>query len=299
MAPAIVTKNLTKWYGKTRALNDLNLEVRRGEVFGFLGPNGAGKTTTIRLLLDLIRPTSGQAAVLGFDCRRQSINVRRRVGYVPGEFSLYEALTGDQFLGFIAGLRGGMDRRKVLDLSERLDCNLRRPIRELSRGNKQKICIIQALMNQPEVLLLDEPTSGLDPLMQQEFFKIIAEVCEEGRTVLFSSHILSEVERACERVAIIREGRILMISSVAELKAKSVRRVEIAFDGVVPDGLFANLSEVRAIVQEDNRLYCIVQGSLDAMIKTLANHKVSDMISQEPSLEDIFLAFYNEDPHAA
>ena len=154
-------------------------------------------------------------------------------------------------------------------------------------------------MNQPEVLLLDEPTSGLDPLMQQEFFKIIAEVCEEGRTVLFSSHILSEVERACERVAIIREGRILMISSVAELKAKSVRRVEIAFDGVVPDGLFANLSEVRAIVQEDNRLYCIVQGSLDAMIKTLANHKVSDMISQEPSLEDIFLAFYNEDPHAA
>jgi ABC-2 type transport system ATP-binding protein len=297
--PAIVTKNLTKWYGKTRALDDLNMEVRQGEVFGFLGPNGAGKTTTIRLLLDLIRPTRGEAAILGLDCRRHSIRVRRRVGYVPGEFTLYESLTGEQVLRFIAGLRGGVDRRMVLDLSGRLDCDLRRPIRELSHGNKQKICIIQALMNQPDVLLLDEPTLGLDPLMQQEFFQLIAEIQAQGRTVLFSSHILSEVERVCERVAIIREGRILRISSVSELKAKETRRLEITFEGSVPAGLFANLSEVRQVDREGNRLCCIVQGSLDSVIKTLAAHKVIDLICQEPSLEEVFLTFYNEDPHVA
>jgi ABC-2 type transport system ATP-binding protein len=296
---AIVTSNLTKWYGKNRAVEDLNLEVRRGEVFGFLGPNGAGKTTTIRLLLDFIRPTRGKAAVLGLDCRRHSVHVRRLIGYVPGEFTLYESLTGDQFLRFIAGLRGGTDPCTVRDLARRLDCDLGRPIGELSHGNKQKICIIQALMNKPDVLLLDEPTIGLDPLMQQEFYRLVAELQAEGRTVLFSSHILSEVERVCGRVAIIREGRILKVSAVSELKAMALRRLVITFAGSAPDGLFANLPKVREVVAEGNCLRCTVRGSLDAVIKTLAAYEVKDVISQEPSLEDAFLSFYGEAPDAA
>lgn len=299
MTSAIVARNLTKWYGKTRAVEDLNLEVHRGEVFGFLGPNGAGKTTTIRLLLDFIRPTRGGAAVLGFDCRRQSVEVRRRVGYVPGEFRLYESLTADQFLRFVAALRGGVDQRRVRDLARRLDCDLRTPIEELSHGNKQKVCIIQALMNRAEVLLLDEPTIGLDPLMQQEFYRIIAEVQAEGRTVFFSSHILSEVERVCQRVAIIHEGRLLKVSTVSELKAKALRRLAITFARTVPDGILANLPEVRQVVTEGSRLCCIVQGSLDSLIKALAAHEVQDVISHEPSLEDVFLTFYNEPSDAA
>jgi ABC-2 type transport system ATP-binding protein len=289
---AIASRNLTKWYGKARGVDDVNLEVRPGEVFGFLGPNGAGKTTTIRLLLNLIRPTRGAASILGLDCHRHSVRVRQRVGYVPGEFTLYESLTGDQFLRFIGGLRGGVDRGVVEGLARRLDSDLRRPIRELSHGNKQKICIIQALMNRPEVLLLDEPTTGLDPLMQQEFYGLVAEVQAEGRTVLFSSHNLSEVERVCQRVAIIREGRILRVSTVSELKAKALRRLSVTLGANVPEKLLAHVAGVRDLVAEGNRLSCIVQGSLDPVIKTLAAYEVKDMISVEPSLEEVFLAFY-------
>ena len=296
---AIVARNLTKWYGTTRGVDDLNLEVYRGEVFGFLGPNGAGKTTTIRLLLDFIRPTRGEASVLGLDCQRHSVRVRRRVGYVPGEFTLYENLTGNQFLRFIAGLRRGVDQNTVRDLARRLDCDLQRPIRQLSHGNKQKVCIIQALMNEPEVLLMDEPTTGLDPLLQQEFFEIISEVQAKGRTVFFSSHVLSEVERVCERVAIIREGRILRISKVSELKAKAMRRLAITFREPVSNDIFSNVPNVSEVVTEANRLYCTVHGPLDSFIKTLSAYEVNDMISQEPSLEDVFLQFYKKDSDAA
>ena len=292
---AIVTKDLTKWYGKKRGIEGVNLQVDQGEVFGFLGPNGAGKTTTIRLLLDLIRPTLGGATILGLDCHRHSVRVRRRVGYVPGEFTLYESLTGDQFLRFIAGLRGGVDQGTMHHLAGRLDCDLRRPIRELSHGNKQKICIIQAFMSKPDVLLLDESTTGLDPLVQQEFFQIIVELQAEGRTVFFSSHILSEVERICKRVAIIREGRILKVSNVSELKAKAMRRLAITFDKPVPENLFANIPEVSEVVAEGCQLCCTVHGSLDSVIKTLSTYNVKDMISREPSLEDVFLDFYNGD----
>jgi ABC-2 type transport system ATP-binding protein len=296
---AIVASELTKRYGKHRGVDGLNLEVKRGEVFGFLGPNGAGKTTTIRVLLNLIRPTHGEAAILGLDCQRNSMQVRRNVGYVPGEFSLYESLTGDQLLRFIAGLRGGVDQRVAQDVAGRLDCDLRRPIRELSRGNKQKICIVQALMNRPEVLLLDEPTSGLDPLVQQEFFRLIAEVQAEGRTVFFSSHILSEVERVCERVAIIRQGRILKVSTVSELKTKELRQLAITFGQAAPEELFAHISGVRDVVADGNCLSCVVQGSIDPVVKALAAYEVKDMICQEPSLEDVFLDFYSEGSDAA
>ncbi|MBN2477349.1 MAG: ABC transporter ATP-binding protein [Pirellulales bacterium] len=296
---AIVASGLAKWYGKTRALDDLDLEVHPGEVFGFLGPNGAGKTTTIRMLLDFIRPTHGRATVLGLDCRRHSTRIRRRVGYVPGEFTLYESLTGEQLLGFLASLRGGVDGRVIGDLARRLDSDLRRPIRELSHGNKQKICIIQALMSRPEVLLLDEPTTGLDPLVQQEFYRLVAEVRAEGRTVFFSSHILSEVERVCRRVAIIRQGRLLKVATVAELKAKALRRVTVTFAGPADGKLLAAVPQVRDAVAEGNRLCCVVQGSLDATIKALAAREVIDVISQEPSLEDVFLALYHEGADAA
>lgn len=296
---AIVIKDLTKRYGKNRGIEGLNLQVDQGEVFGFLGPNGAGKTTTIRLLLDFIRPIHGEATIMGLDCHRHSLRVRRRVGYVPGEFRLYESLTGDQFLRFIAGLRGGVDQGTVNDLARRLDCDLRRPIRELSHGNKQKICIIQALMNQPEVLLLDEPTTGLDPLVQQEFFRIITEFQAEGRTVFFSSHILSEVERICKRVAIIREGRILKVSNVSELKAKAMRYLAITFNKPVSENLFANIPGVNEVVVEGCQLRCTVHGSLDSVIKTLSAFDVKDMISREPSLEDVFLDFYNGDLNVA
>ena len=295
---AIVARNLTKWYGTSRGVDDLNLEVRPGEVLGFLGPNGAGKTTTIRLVLDFIRPTRGQASILGLDCRRDSVGVRRRVGYVPGEFALYESLTGDRFLRFVAGLRGGVDGRVVRELAGRLDCDLSRPIRELSHGNKQKVCIIQALMNEPEVLLLDEPTSGLDPLIQKEFYGLLAELQARGRTVFMSSHVLSEVERVCGRVAIIREGRLLRTAAVSELKAKTLRRLAIAFAGPAPERIFADLPEVREVVTEGTRLSCIVRGPIDPIIKRLAAHNVRDVTSHEPSLEDVFLAFYSEDPDA-
>ncbi len=297
--PAIVATNLTKWYAKTRGVEDLTLEVRPGEVFGFLGPNGAGKTTTIRLLLGFIRPTGGEAQILGLDCRRQSARIRQRVGYVPGEYALYESLTGDQLLRFIAGLRGGTDRHTIDDLAGRLNCDLRRPIRELSHGNKQKICIIQALMNRPEVLLLDEPTTGLDPLVQQEFYRLVAEAQAEGRTVLFSSHVLTEVERVCQRVAIIRDGRILKVSTVSELKAKTLRRLAVTFAGAAPKGLFARDAQVRDVVVEGSRLSCTVRGPLDPVLKALAGYEVEDLLSNEPSLEEVFLAFYNEDCDAA
>ena len=293
--PAIVAKSLSKRYGRTRGVEDLDLEVRPGEVFGVLGPNGAGKTTTVRLLLGFIRPTRGEAAILGLDCRRQSAAVRRRVGYVPGEYALYESLTGDQFLRFIAGLRGGTDRRMIDDMAGRLNCDLRRPLRELSHGNKQKVCIIQAFMNRPEVLLLDEPTTGLDPLVQQEFYGLVAEAQAAGRTVLFSSHVLAEVERVCQRVAVIREGRILTVSAVPELKAKTLRRLTVTFAGAVPEGLFAGDGQVRDLVVEGSRLSCTVRGPLDPVVKALAAYRVEDLLSTEPSLEEVFLAFYNED----
>jgi len=296
---AIVTKDLTKRYGKARGVEGVDLEVHRGEVFGFLGPNGAGKTTTIRLLLDLIRPTRGKVTVLGLDCRRQSVRVRRRVGYVPGEFTLYESLTGDQYLRYIANLRGGVDRHVVDDLTRRFDCDLRRPIRELSHGNKQKICIVQAFMNKPELILLDEPTTGLDPLIQQEFYRLVAETGTEGRTVLFSSHILSEAERVCERVAIIRQGRLVRVSTVAELKAGAWHRMVIIFAGAAPAGIFKDAPNVRQVAVEGNRVSLLVQGSVDLLIKALAAYEVQGVISHEPSLEDAFLGFYSEDSDVA
>ena len=242
MSWVIETEDLTKYYGKVRGIEALNLQVQEGEVFGFLGPNGAGKTTTIRLALDSIRPTNGTIQVLGLDAGQYSREIHRRIGYMPGELALYDSLAGGELLRYFGNLRGGVDWRFVEELSDRLECDLRRPIRSLSTGNKQKVGLIQALMHRPELLVLDEPTSGLDPLMQQELYRLMAEVTAEGRTVFLSSHILPEAERVCDRVGIIRQGQMVMVERVETLKARALRHLELHFASPVPEEAFTGLA---------------------------------------------------------
>ena len=289
----INTESLTKFYGKQRGVLDVSLAVQRGEVFGYLGPNGAGKTTTIRMLLDFIRPTSGRATILGLDMHRNSRQIRERIGYLPGELALYEKLTGAQLLRYVSYLRGGMDWHYAEDLALRLDYDLSQRISSLSHGNKQKLGLIQAFMHQPELLILDEPTIGLDPLMQQEFYRLIAEVKGEGRTVFLSSHIMPEVERVCDRVGIIREGRLVTVEDVEVLKGRVLRRLEIHFATPVPQEKFAGIAGVRDVTVHDSVLRCTVIGALDALVKTAAQFEVLNIISHEPSMEEVFLAYYS------
>ena len=291
---------LTKFYGKQRGIVEVNLDVRPGEVFGYLGPNGAGKTTTIRTLLDFIRPTRGRAAIFGLDTRQHSRAIRQHTGYLPGELALYGNLTGAEMLQYAASLRSGVEWQYVEELAARLECDLSRPIRSLSHGNKQKLGLIQAFMHKPELLILDEPTTGLDPLMQQEFYRLIAEARVAGRTVFLSSHILPEVERVCDRVGIIREGRVIAVETVEALKARALRRLEIHFAAPVPQEVFAGVPGVRDLTVEDSVLRCTVAGSLDALIKAAARFEVINVISHEPTLEEVFLACYGGgDGHAA
>lgn len=290
----VTTEGLTKFYGKHRGIVDLNVEVERGEVFGYLGPNGAGKTTTIRLLLDFIRPTRGQAKIFGKDVNQSSLDIRRRVGYVPGELAMYDNMTGKDFLTYFAHLRNGVDWKYVDELTERLDCSLSQPIRSLSHGNKQKIALIQALMNKPDLLILDEPTTGLDPFMQREFYHIIEEAKAEGRTVFLSSHVLPEVERVCDRVGILREGKLVAVEGVRDLKSRALRHLEIHFAGSVPKEAFVGVSGVRDVTMENGIMHCTVVGSLDAVIKAASAFPVENIITHEPSLEEIFMSFYGQ-----
>jgi ABC-2 type transport system ATP-binding protein len=296
----IVTEGLTKYYGKQRGIIDLTVQVQPGEVFGFLGPNGAGKTTTIRTMLDFIRPTRGHARVLGLDAQVHSSDIHKRVGYVPGELALYDNMTGAQFLRYMGNLRGGVEWKTVDDLAQRLQADLSRPIKGLSHGNKRKVVLIHAFAHKPELIILDEPTSGLDPLMQHEFYRMVSEVKAEGRTVFLSSHILPEVERVCDRVAIVREGRLIAVENIATLKERALRQLDIHFAAPVPREAFANVTGVRDLTVENGLLRCTVAGSLDALVKAAARFEVTNIISQEPSLEEIFLTFYGGgDSHAA
>jgi ABC-2 type transport system ATP-binding protein len=247
VADVIVVEGLTKSYGKQRGVIDLEFAVSPGEVFGYLGPNGAGKTTTIRTLLDFIRPTSGGATIIGLDSRAGSVEIHRRTGYLPGELALYEKLTGAEYLAHFASLRGGVDSGFVGELAERLDVHLGSRIRSLSHGNRQKVGLIQAFMDRPELLVLDEPSSGLDPLVQREFHRLVAEVRGEGRTVFLSSHVMSEVERLCDRVGIIREGRLVTVEDVGDLKARAVRTLDIHFARPVPAEVFSGLPGVQDV----------------------------------------------------
>ena len=293
----INTTKLTKFYGKQKGIEDVDLEVRRGEVFGYLGPNGAGKTTTIRTLLDFIRPTRGSATVFDLDTRQNSVEIHRRVGYLNGELALYNDMTGEDLLKYLGNLRGGLDWKYVRELAARFECDLPRRIQGLSLGNKQKLGLLQAFMHKPELLILDEPTNGLDPLMQHQFYDLLNETKKEGRTVFLSSHILPEVEKVCDRVGIIRQGRLVTVETIEKLKSHSVRQLEIHFTGTVPKDKFINIPGVRDIVLQNNILTCTVVGSLDALVKAVAQFEVVNIISHEPTLEDIFMTYYEGENH--
>ena len=292
MTAVIETQGLTKSYGPHRGIVDVDLHVTEGEAFGFLGPNGAGKTTTIRTLLDHLRPTSGQARIFGMDTTEQPVEIHRRLGYLPGEFALYDKLTGGQTIEYFANLRGSVDRTYQRQLLDRLDVDTSRKFREYSKGNKQKIGLVVALQHRPELLLLDEPTSGLDPLIQQEFYAVIREAKEEGRTIFMSSHILSEVERTCDRVAIIRDGRLVRIDRVGALRDMAHHQVDLRFSGPAPRHEFEGLPGVSDLVAEDDTLRMRVSGPITPVVKAAARHELVDFVSREPSLEETFLAEY-------
>lgn len=294
-APAITIQGLVKNYGRVQALRGLDLEVRRGEIFGFLGPNGAGKTTTIRCLLDLIRPNGGTLRVLGMDPQRQSLAVRTRCGYLPGELHIEDSLTVEKALRYLNDLRGGKaDWSYIRQLAERLDLGLKTQVRNLSKGNKQKVGVVQALMHRPELLLLDEPTSGLDPLMQQEVLRLVAEARQAGATVFFSSHILSEVQEISDRVGIIRQGTLVEVAETQALIKRSLRRVRLRFKGPVPVEALTALPGVSQLVRGDGQsLVLQVEGEMDGLIKALAAFPVLDFETERPSLEEIFLAYYS------
>jgi len=299
-ASIIEVEGLTKSYGNKRGVIDVSLEVGEGEVFGFLGPNGAGKTTTIRVLMALLRADAGAARIAGLDCWRQSIEVKRLIGYVPGEPSLDPNLTGGQLLEYFANLRGGVDQAYLKRLIERLDLDTSRKFRQYSTGNKRKVVLIQAFMHKPRVLILDEPTNGLDPLNQQVFDGMVMEVRDEGRTVLLSSHVLSEVEKTCTRVGIIREGRLVRVGGVAELKDIKRYEITISFAHPVAVETFARLDGVTDVesLSGGSAVRLAMQGAADAVIKAAAQFPVVSLTSYEPSLEDVFLRFYERDGEA-
>ncbi len=294
MTAAVATNSLTKFYGKIPGIVGLNLEVQVGEVFGFLGPNGAGKSTTIRLLLSLIYPSSGSAQIFGLDSRRDSLEIRRRVGYLQGDLAMYETMTGRQLISYFSALRGTDTSRRVEELSGRLELDLDRQISSYSTGNRQKVGIIQAMAHQPELLILDEPTAGLDPLMQQEFYGIMEEAQAAGATVFLSSHILPEVERVATRVGIVRASRLVALDTVEDLKAKALRRVEILFESPVDVDEFRTLPGIRRAAPTDAGLgvSLSVTGSLEAVMAVAGRHTIINVSSQDGDLEEAFLAYY-------
>ena len=300
MTASIEVRSLTKTYGGKRGIADVSFRVEEGEVFGFLGPNGAGKTTTIRILMALLRADSGTAKVAGLDSWEQSLEIKKLIGYVPGEPSLDPNLTGGQILEYFAHLRGGVDHAYLKKLIDRLELDTSRKFRQYSTGNKRKVVLIQAFMHRPRLLILDEPTSGLDPLNQQEFDAMVREAREEGRTVFLSSHVLSEVEKICTRVGIIREGRLVRTGQVADLKDIKRYEITITFANSVPVETFTKLDGVAGVENLDNghAVRLAMQGAADAVIKAAAQYQVVSLTSYEPSLEDVFLRYYEADGSA-
>lgn len=291
---AIQVRGLTKSYGKVRALRGIDLEVQRGEIFGFLGPNGAGKTTTIRCLLDMIRPDGGKAFLLGLDPQAEPVAIQSRTGYLPGEMQYYDNLTAERQLHFFSDMR---DRRVewgyVSQLAERLKLDLKQQIKNLSKGNKQKIGIIQALMHLPELLLLDEPTSGLDPLMQQEVLSLLRQANAAGASIFFSSHIMSEVESLAGRVAIIRAGEIVEVSETSRLTRRSLNRLTVRFKEAVEVTALGNLPGVEILSQDGGRCVKLqVAGDMEPLVQALGRLPVFDLETERPNLEEIFLTYY-------
>jgi ABC-2 type transport system ATP-binding protein len=288
----IETQRLTKRYGAARGIEELTLAVAPGEVFGFLGPNGAGKTTTIRTLLDFLHPTAGSARLFGLDSRRDSRAIHARLGNLSGEFAYDGRLTGHDVLQTFARLRGVADLARAHALAERFGADLSRPLRELSRGNRQKIGLVQAFFHDPELLVLDEPTAGLDPLMQEEFLSVVGEHRERGGTVFLSSHDLDEVERVCDRVGIIRDGRLIAVDDVAQMRDRAYREVVVSFERVVDPREIAAIAGVREVEADGTTLRFRVHGDLDPLVKALARHRVRDLELTRPTLEELFLTYY-------
>ena len=289
----ITTSGLTKRYGSTLALDALDLEVKTGEVFGFLGPNGAGKTTTIRLLLGLLQPTAGGATVLGLDPWRDVVALHRRLAYVPGDFSTWPQLTGTETLEMMARLHGSFDDAYRSELVKRFDLDVTKRGRQYSKGNRQKLALIAALSTRAELLVLDEPTSGLDPLMEVTFRQCVAEAKEHGQTIFLSSHILSEVEAVCDRVGILRTGKLVDAGTLDDLRHLSAVTLEIEYDGQAPD--LRGIDGLEVVAQSAGVLHCRLHGSPDPVIKALASTHVTGLVMREPSLEELFLRYYRTD----
>ena len=297
--PAIVTQGLSKDYGRGRGLFDLDLTIARETVFGYLGPNGAGKTTTIKLLMAMIRPTGGTARIFGLDCQGDPVAVKRRVGYLPAELPSFGSLRGSEVVSYLAGLRGGFDRVRVKALAERLELDLGRRFREYSSGNKKKLGIVLAFMHAPELLILDEPTGGLDPLIQQEFYRLLGESRADGATVFLSSHILTEVEHVCDRVGILRDGRLVRVAELDELHDIHLHRIEVLFDGPPPLEVLRRVPGLEGLVRQGSRVTFTLRGDFEGLLGTLARSRVVNLSSHEPSLEEVFLAYYREKEAAA
>jgi len=290
-------RGVTKTYHGSRGVKNLSLDIAHGEIFGFLGPNGAGKTTTIRLLLNFIRPDAGQISIYGKDARADSVEVKRDLGYLPAEFALYPTMTGGETLRYLANLRQGTDFAYAVSLADRLELDLSKKFRQYSRGNKQKLGIVQAFMHKPRLLVLDEPTGGLDPLNQKTFLHMVEEAAAEGRTVFFSSHIMSEVERVCTRVAIIREGSLVTVGDIAELRRSLVHRISVTFAGPAP---IADITAIEGVSLVDTEqpddhtaLFAVRSESLDPAVYAIAKYEITNLVSNEPSLEELFLATYH------
>lgn len=286
---ALQLQGLTKFYGQQRGIEDLTLDVPVGEVFGFLGPNGAGKTTTIRMILGLLHPTRGGGQVLGLDIVADSVALRAQLGYLPGDLALYDRMQGGDLLAFLADMRGGVPAARYEELAERLQVDLGRRVKDLSRGNRQKIGVIQAFMHNPALLVLDEPTSGLDPLVQQEFQRLVRESVAGGATVFLSSHVLAEVELMADRVGIVVNGRLIVVDDVDMLRERAARRVELDFPGIPPD-----LTGTPGVQRQDVRgatADCWVTGPVGPLLKLAVDHGLVDVHTHDPDLEDAFLEF--------
>jgi ABC-2 type transport system ATP-binding protein len=290
----IQLEGLTKHYGSHRGIDDLTLEARAGEVLGFLGPNGSGKTTTLRLLLGFLKPTSGKAKVLGLDALTDSVEIRKRVGYLPGDVSLYGDRTGEELVRLSLAVRGISDRRIANGVAESLDATMDRPIKKCSRGMRQKVAVVLALAHDPELLIMDEPASGLDPLAQRTLLRILRAEAEQGKTVFFSSHVLSEAEEVCDRVAILREGRLIALDSIAALRGQKYKNYTLVYAGAPPD--LEGLDELEILWQREQRMAFRARVDVNEILVRLSKSVIEDLTIEEPSLEDVFLDYYRGTP---
>jgi len=289
----IQTEKLTKYYGNSRGIEEINLSVKEGEVFGFLGPNGSGKTTTIRILLDFIRPSSGRARLFGMDAHADSIRIKSRIGYLPGEYGMYEKMKAGDYLQFLGSLRSDEKPPMKDKLIELFDVDISKRIKSFSHGNKQKLALVQAFMHDPGLLVLDEPTNGLDPLIQQRFYELILELKESGKTIFFSSHILSEVERICDRVAILREGKLVALHKISDLKKFRLKSIEVTFKHELDESIF-RLDGVRKVEKNANAVHLLINANINGILRKISEYPIDNISCRDASLEDIFLEYYTQ-----